>query len=168
VPLVEDYGVEGVAARLDPDPPQDAFASAGLQGQTVDERLGDGLQRERQVVIPCHKNLAVRGRKADGEPLAFYSRRFRFVVAGARLVVAHDLVVVQRQVPPVQLVEAPVYPVYDLLVQHTHPPTPVLFLAAYPMTVLFGMSSSASRPDLQETRRCSSESSRVAALLICS
>jgi hypothetical protein len=40
------------------------------------------------------------------------------MVTGAGLVVAYDLVVVQRQVSPVQLIEAPVYPAYDLLVQH--------------------------------------------------
>jgi hypothetical protein len=55
VALVEDCGVEGVAAGLYPDPRQYAFASARLQGQAVDERLGDGLKRERPVVVPGYK-----------------------------------------------------------------------------------------------------------------
>jgi hypothetical protein len=126
VALVEDYGVEGVAARLHPHPLQDAPAPAGLQGEAVDEHLGDGLEGERQVVVPRGEDLAVRGREADRERLLLRLRVLGLEIAEARGVIVDDLIVVQRQVPPVQLLQPPVYPLPDLLVWHVGPPSGVL------------------------------------------
>ena len=78
-------------------------------------RLGDRLQREREVVVSGDEDLAVRGRKADGEGLLLRPRDLRSMIADTRLVVAFDLVIVQRQVSPIQFLKSPVYPGSDLL-----------------------------------------------------
>ena len=95
VALVEDDGVESVAARLHPYPLQNAVPSASLKCQAVDEHLGDGLHGERSVVIASVKDLAVCGREADGERfLLGFRDLLRFVIAYVRVVVADDLIVV--------------------------------------------------------------------------
>src|SRR5918997_1833532 len=57
VALVEDDGVKSIAARLHSYSLQDTVAAAGLQGQAVDEYLGDGLKGKRSVMIASVKDL---------------------------------------------------------------------------------------------------------------
>lgn len=111
VALVEDDVIERVAARLHADPLQDVVAPAVLQRQPVDEHLGDGLQRERMVVVADAVDLAVGGRKTDAEPGPLRLREVRRIVPG-------DLALIQRQVTPVQLFQPLVYPSPDVSRRH--------------------------------------------------
>lgn len=96
IALVEDDGVERVAARLYPDSLENVVASVSLQSHTVDEHLGDGLEGERSVVVSNAKEFAICGSEADGEPFVLGVRDLRFVIATTRGVIADDFVFVQR------------------------------------------------------------------------
>jgi len=80
VPLVEDDGVESVAAGLHPNVLQDVVSSVVRQSQAVYEHLRDGLQGERSVVIASVIGIALGADDADAESVALLSGKLWLVV----------------------------------------------------------------------------------------
>jgi hypothetical protein len=55
---------------------------AVLEGETVDEHLGDGLQGKGELVLAGVVDLAVYGSEADAKPVTLFSRgKLRSVVS---------------------------------------------------------------------------------------
>ena len=68
--------IEGVARRLDPDLLQHRNSPMILQRQTINERLGDGLNGERLVRITHRVHGAIGSGQADSKPFRIGFRQF--------------------------------------------------------------------------------------------
>lgn len=66
---LETDGVKGVAGGIDPDFGDDVRETVVFQGETIDEGLGDRLDRERDVSVADLINLPARCDKTDAEPI---------------------------------------------------------------------------------------------------
>jgi len=76
---IETDGVESITAGLDPHLVAEEPRSAIRECRGIDERLGDGLHRERLARVAHRISHAVHCDEADSEPFGIGLRELRYV-----------------------------------------------------------------------------------------
>ncbi|MEP1123204.1 MAG: hypothetical protein ABJH68_04845 [Ilumatobacter sp.] len=67
--VVDLDGVERVARRRHPGARQDGVTTVRLEGEAVQQQLGDGLDGEGKIVVAPQRRVAVEGHGGDPEPV---------------------------------------------------------------------------------------------------
>ena len=78
--LAQTDGIEGIARRLDSDFGKDVLFAPIFQGKAIDQRLGDGLDRERKPGVPDFIEIPVPGGDADAEGIGIGLGQLRDVI----------------------------------------------------------------------------------------
>src|SRR6185369_17765124 len=76
---IETYGVESVTAGFDPHLVAEELRSTIRECRGIDERLGDGLHRERLARVAHRISHAIHCDEADSEPFGIGLCELRYV-----------------------------------------------------------------------------------------